>query len=81
MIYPSGVPVRLSLDRYLAASGITTYRLMKQLEGRVSRGTVYSLAQGDAKRLDLDSLAGILEGLEELTGRPVTPNDLLEVTD
>jgi DNA-binding Xre family transcriptional regulator len=73
--------LRVSLDRILSARNITTYRLMKQLEGRVSRGTVYSLASGNVQRIDLETLAGIMAGLEELTGETITPNDLLEVVE
>ncbi len=54
---------------------------MKHLEGRVARGTVYSLASGDVQRLDLETLSGLLGGLADLTGQPVTPNDLLEVIE
>lgn len=73
--------LRVSLDRILSTRNVTTYRLMKQLEGRVSRGTVYSLASGNVQRIDLETLAGIMAGLEELTGETITPNDLLEVVE
>jgi DNA-binding Xre family transcriptional regulator len=73
--------LRVSLDRILSSRNVTTYRLMKQLEGRVSRGTVYSLASGNVQRIDLETLAGIMAGLEELTGETITPNDLLEVIE
>lgn len=54
---------------------------MKHLEGRVARGTVYSVAAGEVQRVDLETLSGILSGLSALTGQPVTPNDLLEVIE
>ena len=81
MTYTASMPLRFTLDRFLEANKITTYRLMKRLEGRVSRGTVYALAQGDVKRLDLESMFGVMEALSELTGKAITPNDLLEVMD
>ncbi len=73
------MPIRISLDKLLETRGITTYRLMKQLEGRVARGTVYGIASGKTQRIDMDSLSGILDGLHELTGETVTPNDLFTV--
>ena len=73
--------LRVSLDRILSSRNLSTYRLMKQLEGRVSRGTVYSLASGNVQRIDLETLAGIMAGLEELTGETITPNDLIEMVE
>ncbi len=54
---------------------------MKHLEGKVARGTVYAVAAGDVQRVDLETLSGLLGGLSDLTGQPVTPNDLLEVIE
>jgi hypothetical protein len=54
---------------------------MKHLNGRVARGTVYGLASGEVQRVDLETLSGVLGGLAEITGKPVTPNDLLEVIE
>ena len=71
--------LRVSLDKFLSKRGISTYRLMKHLDGIVARGTVYAVAAGDVQRVDLETLSGLIGGLADLTGESVTPNDLLEV--
>lgn len=72
--------LRVSLDRFLARHNLTTYRLMKETEGRVARGSVYALARGgEVKRVDLETLGEVMSALSRLTGETVTPNDLLEV--
>ena len=43
------------------------------------RNTVYSISQGKAARVDLDTMGKLLYGLEKLTGETVEPNDLFEV--
>lgn len=70
--------VQFTLKNYLEANGLTAYRLAQQAKGRVSRGTVYALAKGSAKRLDLGTLGAVMTALEELTGHDITPADLLE---
>lgn len=69
--------VQFTLKSYLEAHGLSAYRLAKQARGRVSRGTVYALAQGRAARVDLGTLGAVMTALEELTGREVSPADLL----
>lgn len=69
--------VELTLSSYLKAHGLTAYRLAQAARGRVSRGTVYALARGEVGRVDLGTLGAVMTTLEELTGQPVTPADLL----
>jgi hypothetical protein len=71
--------VKFTLKRYLDINGLTAYRLAQAARGRVSRGTVYALARGTAGRVDLGTLGAVITTLEELTGEPVTPADLLQV--
>lgn len=70
--------VQFTLKDYLEAHGLTAYRLAEQAKGRVSRGTVYALARGSAGGVSLGTLGAVMTALEELTGREVTPADLLE---
>lgn len=67
----------MTLGRYLKAHGLTAYRLAEAARGRVSRGTVYALARGSVARVDLGTLGAVMTALEELTGEPVSPGDLL----
>lgn len=71
--------VKFTLKHYLDVNGLTAYRLAQASRGRVSRGTVYALARGSAVRVDLSTLGAVITTLEELTGREVTPADLLTV--
>lgn len=38
---------------------------------------MYALARGEASRVDLGTLGAVMSTLEELTGKPVGPADLL----
>ena len=67
--------IRVKFDAYL---GLSAYRVAQAAKGRVAQGSVYALARGDAKRLDLNTLAAVMGALEELTGERVTFDDLLE---
>ena len=70
--------IRWKLGEQLQARGVTAYRLAQQLEKRVSRNTVYAIARGDAKGVQFDTLAAVLEALERESGRPVALTDVLE---
>ena len=70
--------VYLTLDEYLEMHDLTAYKLAQKVEGQVARGSIYALARGDVKRLDLSTLSTVMDALEELTGTPVTFDDLLE---
>ena len=71
-------PIYLTLDEYLEEHDLTAYKLAQKVEGQVARGSIYALARGDVKRLDLGTLSAVMDALEELTGTPVTFGDLLE---
>lgn len=69
--------IEFTLKTFLAAHGLSAYRLAQASQGRVSRGTVYALARGGVSRVDLGTLGAIITTLEELTGQVVTPGELL----
>jgi hypothetical protein len=74
--------VRVSLDRYLQQNNLTAYRLSKEVAGKAAQGSVYALARGNkVKRVDLETLSEVMQALSRLTGKPITPNDLLEVIE
>ena len=73
--------IQWKLSNLLAAHNLTAYRLAEETKGIVNRNTVYSIARGDATRVDLGTLSGVIKTLTRLTGQPVTPNDLLEVIE
>ena len=66
-----------TLNEYLDYN-LTAYKLAQKTEGQVARGSIYALARGDVKRLDLSTLSTIMDALEELTGESITFDDLLE---
>lgn len=71
--------VCLRLGEYLEQHNLTAYRLATQVEqGRMN--TVYRLVRRaeDIKRIDLDVLADIIQGLVKLTGKTVSFDELLE---
>ena len=70
--------IRWKLGEQLQIRGVTAYRLVQQLEKRVSRNTVYAIARGDAKGVQFDTLAAVLEALEIESGKPVALTDVLE---
>jgi hypothetical protein len=69
--------VKLKVKDYLETHQKSAYALWKA--SGLPRNTVYSLSQGKALRLDLETMGKLLFGLEALTGETVTPNDLFEV--
>lgn len=69
--------MRLNLGSYLQQHGITAYRLVKEVEGRVAPNTVYSLARRPAQRIDLDTVEEVLQALGRLTGEEVTLTEIV----
>jgi hypothetical protein len=69
------------LRDYLNRKGISAYQLAKALpESR--QPTIYRLAsESPPTSVNLDVLGRVVAGLRDLTGEPVSPNDLLEVID
>lgn len=72
--------VRWKLAEYLQEHGITPYRLARAVAAETRMGTVYRLArQGkEPSRIDLPTLATVLEGLRRITGEAVSFEDVLE---
>lgn len=69
--------LRFSLDHYLRDHGLTAYRLVKETEGKVARGSIFAMARGDSvKRIDLENLNHVVSALSALTGEQVTVADL-----
>lgn len=69
--------LRFSLDQYLRDHGLTAYRLVKETEGLVARGSIFAMARGDSvKRIDLENLNHVVAALSALTGEQVTVADL-----
>jgi DNA-binding Xre family transcriptional regulator len=73
--------IYVTLGEYLENHNLSAYRLAKQLEGKTAKGSVYALARGDVRRIDLETLASIMQALEQLTGECVSFDDLLERSD
>jgi DNA-binding Xre family transcriptional regulator len=72
--------IKLKLKDCLDANNLSVYRLEKECP-EVSRTTLYKLASGDVDGIRFNTLNVLLVALERLTGKPVTPNDLLEVIE
>lgn len=70
--------MRLNLGQYLKDHDITAYRLVREVQGQVAPNTVYSLARKPAQRIDLDTVAKILQALERVRGQKVEITEMLE---
>jgi hypothetical protein len=78
VLYYVRMDIRIRLGSYLEEHGISAYRLAQETKTEAAPGTIYSLARGDSKRLDLQSLATVIGALERMTGETVNFDDLLE---
>lgn len=73
--------VTLNLHQLMQAHNISAYRLERELEGQVSRNTIYSATRAKGvKRVDLATLSKIIDVLSAVIGRPVTASELFTVT-
>jgi DNA-binding Xre family transcriptional regulator len=72
--------VKLRLKEFLTANNLSTYRLEREVTG-LSRTSLYKLTSGDTDGIRFPTLDAIIAALTKLTGKPVTPNDLLEVIE
>lgn len=70
--------LRLNLGQYLKDHGISAYRLVQEVQGKVAPNTVYSLARKPAQRIDLDTVAKILQALGRVRGEKVEITEVLE---
>ena len=68
---------RLTVREFLKSRGVTAYQVAAHTKGHLSRNAVYALARNQADRLDLRTLEKFALALEQLTGQPVTLDDLL----
>lgn len=70
--------VHIRLREELQRRGISAYRLVQVVQGRITPKAIYALASGKAKRIDLETLGVVATALERASGQPVTAADLLE---
>lgn len=67
--------VEWRLKDYLKRHELTAYQLVRA--SNLAPNTVYSLARGQQNQVRLDTIAGVLRGLRELTGDEVALTDIL----
>lgn len=68
--------IRWKLKHLLDQNGLTAYRLVQELQGKVSKNTVYSLARGEATRVDLPTLNAVLCALRHMLNQKIGVGDL-----
>lgn len=68
--------VTWKLRDYLDTHEVSAYALLKSTD--LAPSTVYALARGDQRRVDLAVLDKVIGALEQLTGEQVKFDDLLE---
>lgn len=73
--------MRLNLGGYLASNGLTAYRLVQESRGELAQNTIYAMARKPAQRVDLDTVAKIIETLGRVQQREVTLADLIEIVE
>ncbi|UQN09635.1 helix-turn-helix transcriptional regulator [Deinococcus sp. QL22] len=73
--------MRLNLGDYLSSNGLTAYRLVQESRGELAQNTIYAMAKKPAQRIDLDTVAKILETLGRVQQKQVDITDLLEVIE
>lgn len=73
--------MRLNLGDYLSSNGLTAYRLVQESRGTLAQNTIYAMAKKPAQRIDLDTIAKILETLGRVQQKQVDITDLLEVIE
>jgi hypothetical protein len=71
--------VRWKLPEILRREGVSVYRLNQELAKKVSRATLYKWGTKRPKSIDPQVLGWVLWGLERITGKRYTLQDLLEV--
>ena len=71
--------VRWRLADFLDERGISTYALIQAI-GSTRMNTIYRLTRRghEPSRVDLHTLATVLDGLTKLTGKPVDISEVLE---
>lgn len=71
----NSVAVKFQLKELLETNSLTVYALGKKTG--INTNTLYPIYHDTAKRIDKDTVDGILNGLHELTGRMYEVSDLL----
>ena len=69
--------MKWKVKEFLDSVGKTPYSLWKA--SGLSRNQTYAICNGKQDGLRFDGMTKLIQGLEKLTGKTVTPNDLLEV--
>ena len=77
MLENGGMTVKWKVKEFLDSVGKTPYSLWKA--SGLSRNQTYAICNGKQDGLRFDGMTKLIQGLEKLTGKTVTPNDLLEV--
>ena len=72
--------IKVVLGDYLREHGLTPYRLVQETEGRLAKNTVYAMARGEAKRVDLRTLDTLMNALRRITGEAPSLEDVLVYT-
>ena len=70
--------IYVRLPEFLARHRVKPIAIVQAANGEASQGAIYALTRGDAKRVDLNTLAVVMDALERVTGKPVTFEDVLE---
>jgi hypothetical protein len=70
------------LAQFMRDNDVTAYKLGNQLGGHTRISTVYRLIdEKQPSRIDFQTLADIIDGLRQITGKPVKLTDLLDYSD
>lgn len=74
------MPIRVRLKKILEKEGVSVYKLAQYTKGYLSRQSLYGItSESDPpKRIEFLSLAAILAGLKEATGKNFGVGDILE---
>ncbi len=72
------VRIKWKLPELLQREGVTVYRLQQELAKGVSRGVLYKWSNAPPKLMDLEVMARVLWGLEQITGKRFEISDVLE---
>jgi len=70
--------IRNRLPDLLKRHGLSAYRIEQELRGVVARNSIYALARGETKRIDLDTLDHVVRVLRRQTGQPYNVGDVFD---
>ena len=71
--------IKWKLKAYLDAHGLKPYDLVQRTS--LAANTVYGMARGESKSVQLGTLATVVKVLRELTNEPVSLEDVVEIAD